>query len=83
MPLYDFTCAGCGTRFEARVSAGELPPCPACGAGETERVFSAFAGPFLVRPRGVTARRADAERRAREEKRAERRAQRKSEPPKA
>jgi putative FmdB family regulatory protein len=78
MPLYDFACPSCGEHFEARVSVGELPTCPACGAGHTERVFSAFAGPFTLRPRGVAARRMEADRRARSEQRAERRASRPS-----
>jgi putative FmdB family regulatory protein len=76
MPLYEFKCAACGTSFEAQVPHGQQPACPCCGAAGAERVFSAFAGPFTVAPRGTAARRSDAARRAREERRAQRREQR-------
>jgi putative FmdB family regulatory protein len=76
MPLYDFKCRACGERFEALTAPGELPPCPACAAIDTERVFTAFAGPFTVAPRGAAARRSNAQRSAREEQRQERRRER-------
>jgi putative FmdB family regulatory protein len=76
MPLYDFRCRACHERFEARVPYEELPPCPVCGSGETERSLSPFAGPFTVAPRGLTARRSDSTRKAREEQRRERQAKR-------
>ena len=78
MPLYDFTCRACGERFEARAAVDELAPCPICGSVDTERLLSPFAGPFTTRPRGLAARRSDANRRVREEQRSERREQRKS-----
>jgi putative FmdB family regulatory protein len=76
MPLYDFCCHACDERFEARVPYSDLPRCPSCGSGETERSLSRFAGPFTVAPRGTAARRSDATRKAREEQRQERRANR-------
>jgi putative FmdB family regulatory protein len=76
MPLYDFRCGACGEPFEARAAPDELPPCPACGAPGSERIPSAFAGPFTVGLRGAAARRSNAVRRAREEQRRERREQR-------
>jgi len=76
MPLYDYRCPACGTRFEARAAPGELAACPSCGSGATERLLSPFAGPFTVAPRGRAARRSNALRRAREEQRRERREQR-------
>jgi putative FmdB family regulatory protein len=76
MPLYDFRCPACATRFEARASAGGSAPCPQCGAEETERLLSPFAGPFTVAPRGVAARRSNAQRRVREEQRLERKEER-------
>jgi putative FmdB family regulatory protein len=76
MPLYDFRCNSCGERFEEFASPGKTVPCPACGAPEAERVLGSFAGPFTVAPRGLAARRSNAQRRAREELRAERRAER-------
>ncbi len=72
MPLYDFACHGCGERFEARGSTDSLPACPSCGSKETERLLSSFAGPFTVAPRGLAARRSNAQRRVREEQRSER-----------
>lgn len=76
MPLYDFRCAACRARFEARTGPDELPACPECGAAETERLLSPFAGPFTVAPRGLAARRSNAQRQAREEQRLERREER-------
>jgi putative FmdB family regulatory protein len=73
MPLYDFSCPACGARFEAQVSYGESPICPACGAGHTERLLSPFAIGSNVRPRGLAAKRSDDTRRIREEQRSERR----------
>jgi putative FmdB family regulatory protein len=80
MPLYDFCCRACGERFEARVSYGALPACPACGATDPERVLSPFAGPFTVAPRGRAAQRSNASRRVREEQRQERREHRRNGP---
>lgn len=76
MPLYDFHCRSCGERFEEFAPPAGTAPCPACGSADVERVLTGFAGPFTVAPRGVTARRSNAERRVREEQRAERRSER-------
>jgi putative FmdB family regulatory protein len=76
MPLYDFRCRACDEAFEEFAPPGETAPCPACGATDVERVLSGFAGPFTTAPRGLAARRSNAQRRAREEQRAERRAER-------
>lgn len=77
MPLYDFLCRACGQTFEAHAAVDELPACPHCGAAETERQLSTFAGPFRVGLRGAAARRSNAQREAREERRREQRATRK------
>jgi putative FmdB family regulatory protein len=76
MPLYDFRCRSCGTRFEELVPASVVPACPACGAIDAERLLGSFAGPFTIGLRGAEARRSNAVRRAREEERRERRAKR-------
>jgi putative FmdB family regulatory protein len=76
MPLYDFRCAGCAEVFELQVAYGALPPCPACGHTETERVMSPFAGPFTVGMRGHAAKQSNAKRAVREEQRAQRKAAR-------
>lgn len=76
MPLYDFRCRACAARFEARSPADTVAPCPECGAADTERLLSPFAGPFTVAPRGIAARRSNDQRRVREEQRAERKEER-------
>jgi putative FmdB family regulatory protein len=78
VPLYDFRCRKCGARFEEHTPYGELPPCAACGAAETERELSPFAGPFTVAARGAAAKHSNATRRVREEQRRERRERRKA-----
>jgi putative FmdB family regulatory protein len=76
MPLYDFHCRACGTVFEARAPIGELAPCESCGSADVERLFSGFAGPFTIAPRGTAAKRSDDSRRTREQQRQERSQQR-------
>lgn len=58
MPLYDFECAACATRFESLEPAGtEATACPSCGEREARRVFSSFAPtPKLVKTPGATRR---------------------------
>ena len=72
MPLLDLQCQKCGVSFEELVMGEKLPPCPECG-GEVERLYSPISPPAKVGLRGVAARRSDATRKAREEKRRERR----------
>jgi putative FmdB family regulatory protein len=72
MPLYDFKCSACEAGFEAQVPYGELPACPECGATESERRLTPFAGPFTVGMRGYAGRQSNAQRAAREEQRTER-----------
>jgi putative FmdB family regulatory protein len=46
MPLYEYSCRGCGRRFEVlqRVGADHSGVvCPACGSGEVAKQFSTFA----------------------------------------
>jgi putative FmdB family regulatory protein len=40
IPLYDFSCKGCGAAFEALVRPGSRPACPSCGSKALERQFS-------------------------------------------
>jgi len=47
VPLYEYRCATCGSRFEVlrRVGQGsEGLACPSCGKEEDEKEFSTFAG---------------------------------------
>jgi putative FmdB family regulatory protein len=71
VPLYDFRCRRCGESFDELVAADTLPACPHCGDPEPERLLGSFAGPFTIRPRGGDARRVNAQRQAREERRQE------------
>jgi putative FmdB family regulatory protein len=46
MPLYEYTCADCGHRFEVLQRLGEGSEgltCPECGAAKVEKQFSTFA----------------------------------------
>jgi len=43
MPLYEYTCRGCGHFFETLVRSGSVPECPACHGQELERALSLFA----------------------------------------
>ena len=43
MPVYDFTCAACGHRFDKLFRSMPDKPkaaCPKCGSGKTERALS-------------------------------------------
>lgn len=42
MPLYDYDCAACGTRFEVvhGVHADGPATCPACGSGPVRKAFA-------------------------------------------
>ena len=41
LPLYEYECTGCSSRFELRKSFDDIDPisCPECG-GDAQRVFS-------------------------------------------
>jgi putative FmdB family regulatory protein len=45
MPVYEYRCRDCGTRFEARRAAAEADAAIACPAGHTDvaRLLSVFA----------------------------------------
>lgn len=76
MPLYDFECNACHERFEALILGTAEPTCPACGAGDSTRLYSTFSSPPKFGLRGADARRSNATRRVREEQRSKRREQR-------
>ena len=55
MPLYEYRCAACGSRFELlrRVGQGsEGVACPECGQSDVEKEFSTFAGSIAGGGRG-------------------------------
>ena len=72
MPLYEFECEKCGSRFEELVAGdtGSLP-CPNCQASRTQRLFSPVS-PAARQPRGAAVRADEARRREREAARGER-----------
>ena len=46
MPLYEYTCQSCGTRFEKLVRSATTPAaivCPQCASAAVQRAFSTFA----------------------------------------
>ncbi len=46
MPLYEYVCQSCGTRFEKMVRFSEQdkqPECPECSSKETRKQISLFA----------------------------------------
>lgn len=46
MPIYEYTCKSCQTKFEKLVrsmSQREEIPCPKCGSSQTARDLSVFA----------------------------------------
>jgi putative FmdB family regulatory protein len=44
MPLYEFLCRACGTRFERLVRVGREKEvcCPGCGRPDVRKLFSTF-----------------------------------------
>lgn len=53
MPIYEFRCEICGTKFEELVKVGtESIPCPVCGNKKTNRLISCCA--FSVGGKTVT-----------------------------
>ncbi|HEV8280578.1 MAG TPA: zinc ribbon domain-containing protein [Candidatus Limnocylindrales bacterium] len=48
MPLYDYDCAACGSRFEVIHGVHADPPtsCPLCGSGPVRKAFAAPAVHF-------------------------------------
>ncbi|MFV9505346.1 MAG: FmdB family zinc ribbon protein [Oscillochloridaceae bacterium umkhey_bin13] len=46
MPMYEYDCKECGTRFEKLVRTSDDPQairCPACASATVARAFSTFA----------------------------------------
>ena len=40
MPIYEYKCAKCAAEFEELVFGDDAPPCPRCGAENSERLLS-------------------------------------------
>ena len=45
MPIFEFKCAKCASKFEKLVLGANLNSvrCPKCGSAQVEKVFSTFA----------------------------------------
>ena len=43
MPIYEYTCRGCGTELELLVRRGETPACPSCASQDLEKKLSGVA----------------------------------------
>jgi putative FmdB family regulatory protein len=72
MPIYEFECGQCGSRFEELVKSGtSAPACPSCESSRTRRRLSPVSPPGRV-PRGVKVRDSESQRREREAARSDR-----------
>ena len=40
IPIYEYTCQGCGNDFEALIRGSDTPACPECESTDLERQFS-------------------------------------------
>lgn len=66
MPIYEFECEECGSRFDELVAVeATAPPCPRCGARRSRRLLSTVAPPGR-QPRGAKVRSDEARRGERE-----------------
>jgi len=43
VPIYEYTCRGCGNRFEALVFGQTQPVCPSCRGAALDKQFSVCA----------------------------------------
>jgi len=47
MPMYEYRCQNCGSKFDELVSSAQVPDsdvaCPHCGEYESQKLMSAFA----------------------------------------
>jgi putative FmdB family regulatory protein len=43
MPLFEYCCESCGTRFEALVQGSSRPACTKCGGKKLAKLHSTFA----------------------------------------
>ena len=71
MPIYEFECGSCGTRFEELVPAGQKAPCPQCRSSDVKRRYSQIGEPRV--PVGLTGTKAAESNARRKEREARRR----------
>jgi putative FmdB family regulatory protein len=53
MPIYDYQCNACSSRFELLVRGDEKPICPTCGAANPTRFFPHSASVSTGRTRNL------------------------------
>lgn len=71
VPIYEFECEQCGSRFEELVAGDGAVACPECGADRARRLLSAVSPPGR-QPRGAAVRSDESRRREREAARQDR-----------
>ncbi len=42
MPIFEYRCKACDTKFEKLVRGNERVTCPRCGKGKPDKLFSVF-----------------------------------------
>lgn len=50
MPIYEYACQDCATRFETLVRNGTQPECPRCHSNQLEKQLSVFATSSTAEP---------------------------------
>lgn len=43
MPLFDYRCLSCDSRFELLIRGSAVPTCPSCSSTSLERLLSMFS----------------------------------------
>ena len=43
VPIFEYTCRGCGHAFEMLVRKGDVPACPSCASQDLEKLISGVA----------------------------------------
>ncbi|HEY5051926.1 MAG TPA: zinc ribbon domain-containing protein [Solirubrobacterales bacterium] len=72
MPIYEFECEECGSRFEELVASDAITvACPACGSGRARKLISQVSPPGR-QPRGAKVKSSESRRRETEAARGER-----------
>jgi len=55
MPIFEYTCSGCGENFEKLVFGGQEVDCPKCSSKNVKKKFSVFCSTGTERPLAGTA----------------------------
>lgn len=52
MPIYNFVCNECKSKFSEIVKIGETPKCPNCGSKDTKKRLSVEKTSFSLKGKG-------------------------------